>query len=149
MKLTAPALSELLFEIELEGREQSSWSLGDFEGELNQESSVVFLWPNDDHEFSEHAAVQGFVLFRVVVNELWIMNLAVRQKGQGQGQLMMQAFDDHVRETFPDLTQWGLEVREANVAAQNIYKRLGFEQVAVRKSYYKDGENAVVMIKPR
>ena len=40
-----------------------------------------------------------------------------------------------------------LEVRESNIAAIQLYKRYHFEQVGVRKSYYQDGENAIVMKK--
>jgi [ribosomal protein S18]-alanine N-acetyltransferase len=39
-----------------------------------------------------------------------------------------------------------LEVREGNRAAQSLYRKYGFHEAAIRKSYYTDnGENAVVM----
>ncbi len=39
-----------------------------------------------------------------------------------------------------------LEVREHNSVARNLYSKYGFEDVAVRKSYYSDnGENAIIM----
>jgi ribosomal-protein-alanine N-acetyltransferase len=39
-----------------------------------------------------------------------------------------------------------LEVRESNRAAQNLYRKYGFREAAIRKNYYTDsGENAVVM----
>ena len=39
-----------------------------------------------------------------------------------------------------------LEVREGNRAAQNLYRKYGFHETALRKSYYSDnGENAIVM----
>ena len=40
-----------------------------------------------------------------------------------------------------------LEVREGNIPAINLYKKFGFNQLSVRKKYYSDGENALVMIK--
>ncbi len=40
-----------------------------------------------------------------------------------------------------------LEVRESNVPAITLYVSCGFKQVSVRKKYYPDGENAVVMVK--
>ena len=40
----------------------------------------------------------------------------------------------------------GVEVRERNTVAHNLYLKYGFEDVAVRKSYYSDnGENALIM----
>ena len=29
----------------------------------------------------------------------------------------------------------------------NLYKKMGFNAISVRKGYYDDGENAIVMIK--
>ncbi len=40
-----------------------------------------------------------------------------------------------------------LEVRESNVVAQELYRSQGFEFLSVRKKYYPDGENALVMAK--
>ena len=40
-----------------------------------------------------------------------------------------------------------LEVRADNDSAQNLYLSLGFEQLAVRKGYYKGGVDAIVMRK--
>lgn len=38
-----------------------------------------------------------------------------------------------------------LEVRESNIAAINLYKKLAFKQAKMIKNYYADGENAIVM----
>jgi ribosomal-protein-alanine N-acetyltransferase len=39
-----------------------------------------------------------------------------------------------------------LEVRESNVAAQQLYRKYGFTTVTTRKGYYSDNnENALVM----
>ena len=40
-----------------------------------------------------------------------------------------------------------LEVRESNYNAIKFYKNKGFKEVAVRKNYYSNGENAILMIK--
>ena len=40
-----------------------------------------------------------------------------------------------------------LEVRESNLPARSLYKSVGFNDIAVRKNYYSDGENAVIMVK--
>jgi len=40
-----------------------------------------------------------------------------------------------------------LEVREKNSPAINTYIKNGFKKISVRKKYYKDGENAIVMQK--
>jgi ribosomal protein S18 acetylase RimI-like enzyme len=38
-----------------------------------------------------------------------------------------------------------LEVRRSNIAANRLYKALGFEEVGIRRGYYENGENAIVM----
>lgn len=40
-----------------------------------------------------------------------------------------------------------LEVRENNLPAINFYIKNGFKKISVRKNYYRDGENATVMVK--
>ena len=40
-----------------------------------------------------------------------------------------------------------LEVREGNVPARKFYVKKNFTEVSVRKKYYSDGENALVMVK--
>lgn len=41
-----------------------------------------------------------------------------------------------------------LEVREDNVAARALYEARGFEELARRRRYYRDGATAVVMARP-
>ena len=42
-----------------------------------------------------------------------------------------------------------LEVRESNFSAIGAYEKAGFTRLSIRKGYYCDGENAVVMVKER
>ena len=46
-----------------------------------------------------------------------------------------------------DVVSAMLEVREGNIAARTLYESLGFVPEFVRKGYYSDGENAVLMKK--
>lgn len=43
-------------------------------------------------------------------------------------------------------TSFSLEVRESNLIAQKLYLKSGYQKVSIRKGYYSDGENAIVMI---
>ena len=40
-----------------------------------------------------------------------------------------------------------LEVREGNIPAISFYNKQGFNKISIRKNYYSDGENALVMVK--
>jgi len=57
-----------------------------------------------------------------------------------------------ISEVLNELTNRGvfkvlLEVRESNEPAKNLYRSVGFNVISVRKKYYNDGENALVMLK--
>ena len=46
----------------------------------------------------------------------------------------------------PEVTQYYLEVRKSNTAAQRLYEKLGFVSAGVRKNFYeKPSEDAVLM----
>ena len=40
-----------------------------------------------------------------------------------------------------------LEVNENNIKALKLYKKIGFEQISVRKNYYGNNEDAIIMMK--
>ena len=93
-------------------------------------------WLADEH---------GFVLARVAADEAEIITLAVlplaRRLGIGAG-LMAQAMQ-HAQDL--GAAAMLLEVAEHNHAARTLYAGLGFTQVGLRKSYYADGSNALVL----
>ena len=43
--------------------------------------------------------------------------------------------------------QWTLEVRESNIAAISLYKKIGFKTISKRKDYYTNHEDALYMYK--
>lgn len=82
----------------------------------------------------------GFALVRMAETEAEILTIAVKPSWQnhGVGQRLMRIVlanlhADRVAEVF-------LEVDEDNKSAIALYKRVGFEQVAIRKNYYNLGE---------
>lgn len=46
-----------------------------------------------------------------------------------------------------EINEWTLEVRESNLAAISLYKKVGFKKVSIRENYYNDNENALLMYK--
>jgi ribosomal protein S18 acetylase RimI-like enzyme/glycosyltransferase involved in cell wall biosynthesis len=88
-------------------------------------------------------AVAGFVVSRTLAGgESEVLSLVVdpaHRRGGIAVRLMRQLLDGSPG-------TWFLEVRESNQAARKLYKKLGFEEVALRSAYYQDnGETAVVM----
>jgi ribosomal-protein-alanine N-acetyltransferase len=90
--------------------------------------------------------VVGYAGYWFVVDEAHISTIAVHPEWRGRGvgehllvHLLGQALDlGAVAAT--------LEVRVSNTAAQNLYRKYGFEQVGRRRRYYRDnGEDALLM----
>jgi ribosomal-protein-alanine acetyltransferase len=88
--------------------------------------------------------VAGFVVCRALAGtESEVLSLVVDPdaRRRGIGTRLMRA----VLGEAPQTT-WYLEVRESNWPARNLYRKLGFQDVASRVNYYQDsGETAVVM----
>jgi ribosomal-protein-alanine acetyltransferase len=86
----------------------------------------------------------GFIVARnTAPDEREILNIAVtpahRGKGIGERLLRRLLYSGRPGEVF-------LEVRESNIRAQELYRRIGFEVVGRRPNYYDDPpETAVIM----
>jgi ribosomal-protein-alanine N-acetyltransferase len=78
----------------------------------------------------------GFALLRTVADETELLLIAVRNRYRRQGvahALLDQAIGDAAAEA---VTTLHLEVREGNPAAE-LYRRLGFVQIGMRRAYYR------------
>jgi ribosomal-protein-alanine N-acetyltransferase len=51
----------------------------------------------------------------------------------------------HVFEKFKEHRVAFLEVRKSNTAAIGLYERFNFKRIHIRKKYYSDGEDAIIM----
>ncbi len=119
---------------------------------LQDWDSLVFAgWCRDGcyriKVLEEHGEVVGYYVLRVIYPEAEIIALAVekpfRRKGYGTELLKhMQALAEK-----EDQQVLFLEVSEHNVAALALYERAGFVPRGVRKRYYTDGSDAIMMEK--
>lgn len=66
-------------------------------------------------------------------------------KRQGVATLMLSKAEIALKEK--GVNKILLEVRRGNVVAQAFYEKSGFKVISTRKSYYDDGEDALVMLK--
>lgn len=106
--------------------------------------------PDESHEFvvalSENGDVTGYIGLMNVLDEGYIANVAVGEdyRRQGIGEKLINALIERaVRKELAFLT---LEVRESNLAARSLYKKLGFLDVGKRKNYYfRPTEDAILM----
>ena len=91
------------------------------------------------------ADAAGFVLVRVAADEAEILTLAVLPERQRHGlaSLLMEAANR--KAALLGAAAMFLEVAESNDAARALYARLGYEQVGLRRRYYPDGGDALVL----
>jgi len=115
------------------------WSPGDFRECLAAATPVLVSLRGEE--------IVGYVIARAAADEGEILNLAVAPAHQrhGLGRLL-------ARRALDALAARGarsvyLEVRESNVAARRLYEGLGFEAVARRPNYYRQPEEAALILR--
>ena len=94
----------------------------------------------------EDGRLLGFAIIWMYLDEAHIIDFAVVSsvRRSGLGSELLQAIIDHCK--AHKVVSSFLEVRVSNTAAINLYKKFGYETVAIRKHYYADnGEDAYVM----
>lgn len=115
------------------------WHENAYRTEISNRSATYLVARKDN-------IVVGYGGMWVVMDEAHITTIAVdpdyRRKHIGE-RLFFALLQEAIR---TGASRASLEVREHNRAAQNLYRKFGFREAAVRKSYYTDNyENAIVM----
>ncbi len=117
----------------------SVWSEADYESLLSADGTICLLAEDEEDERI------GFVLARVMTDEMEILNLAVQpaQRRRGLGRrLVAEALG---RGQARGARQCWLEVRASNQSALEFYRALGFVERTRRRAYYRDpADDAVV-----
>ena len=118
----------------------------------------------EQHWFAGYGLFEGgrlvaYISLSVLAGELEVLNIAVHPESRGRGlsrPLMAFALADtleggHLLRRGMDVPQsenWEngvLEVRVGNAPARALYSGLGFQEAGMRKRYYSDGEDALIM----
>jgi ribosomal-protein-alanine N-acetyltransferase len=119
---------------------QDPWSRRMYLTDLTQNSLATYL--------TLRAGGPGIVAyggFWLLMDEAHIATIASHPgwRGCGLGQwLLVALLDAAIARTAVRAT---LEVRAGNRVAQRLYEKLGFEVMGVRKHYYRDGEDGLIM----
>jgi ribosomal-protein-alanine N-acetyltransferase len=93
----------------------------------------------------EAGPIGGFIVYWLIHDEMHVLDVVtapeVRRTGFGRA-LMVEALADAGRR---GANRAMLEVRRSNAPAIALYRSLGFLHDTVRRGYYQDGEDAVLM----
>ena len=144
-KMTEHDLLEVVEIEELSGL--SPWGWDAYHKELQSRDSVIMLVARERAAYSgTMKGVFGFVVARMIVDELHVNNIAVRPECRRMG------IGEHL---LGRALTWGrsqgaqralLEVRTSNDAAKGLYRRCGFEVTGRRRRYYRTPlEDALIM----
>ena len=118
-----------------------AWSVEQFWGELAQPSRDYVVAAEDDR-------LVAYGGTSTIAPDADLQTIAVSEQAQGRG-----VATSLLRTLLERAAQRGarrivLEVRADNHAAQALYRRFGFEQIARRARYYPDGSDALIWQAP-
>lgn len=97
--------------------------------------------------YEKDKTIIGFIVFSVMYEKAEIIDLVVADEHQNNGvgsQLINAVIKECEEKKCESVT---LEVRVSNQKAISFYHKHGFREVSMRKSYYHNNEDALVMIK--
>ena len=117
------------------------WPESSFSGDFDKEFAYQFVAETRDK------IIAGYTQFWIVIDEGHILNIAVSRafRRLGIGRKIMNFALQVMSEKGVKYAL--LEVRKNNMPALNLYKSMGFRKIAVRKKYYSDGADAIIMLK--
>ena len=138
---------DLLEVVEIEEQSGlSRWGWAAYYAELQGANKDLMLVARPVDPTIESAPIAGYIVARETAGELHINNFAVRSgfRRRGIGTALLDRVLREARNRKANAAF--LEVRSANLAAQALYEKSGFQAIARRANYYSDPiEDAVVM----
>ena len=126
-----------VLEIEVMAYKNPYWSQNMiFEVLANKTDKRLWIYEIDND-------VVGFIIDMRHKNEISLLNIAIHKylQGMGHGLKMLKKYIKNL----PGKCSIYLEVNKNNIKALNMYAKLNFEKVSIRKSYYTDGSDAINM----
>ena len=127
----------------------SAWGWDAYHKELQSPEDVIMLVARSemaDSTLNHEGAVAGFIVSRLVADELHINNVAIRPEFRRRG-IAAELLKAVLREGRRNGARLAfLEVRAGNAAAQGLYRCCGFQVTGRRRHYYNHpAEDALLM----
>ncbi len=93
----------------------------------------------------ENNEIIGFVGVLLNIDQAEIMNIVVKKdkRGLGIGKKLLKEIIELVKKN--NLSKITLEVNSKNEAAKKMYENIGFEVIGIRKKYYNNVDDAIIM----
>lgn len=116
------------------------WSRDAFYNEMRNNKFAVYMVIEDGDK------IVGYCGAWIVIDEAHVTNVAIlpEYRGRKLGEALLRKMISVAKEM--GAVSMNLEVRVTNFVAQNLYRKLGFQNGGIRKNYYSDNqEDALVM----
>ncbi len=122
-----------------------SWSRSVFESELDQvkHGSRYYVVSRDGRRVAGYAGL--WIAVDPDGDQAHVTNIVVDPKRRREG--IASRLMTHLAEVAiaGGCVAWTLEVRASSTGAQDLYRRFGFAPAGVRRKYYENTEDAIVM----
>ena len=114
------------------------WSYNILKQELENGKSKYFVAKQENE-------IVGFAGILLIIDQVNIMNIVVKKdkRNIGIGSLLLEEIIRYSK--IHNATSITLEVNEKNIPAIKLYKKYGFKQVGLRRKYYNNEDNAILM----
>ncbi|MGX6978202.1 ribosomal protein S18-alanine N-acetyltransferase [Vagococcus elongatus] len=137
-------LSELLWQFSEKAYEGGSpWTQDQFLESILHPYHEFLLFEQENHK-----SLLGYLQYQKIFDEAELLNIAVSKDYRRKqiAEKMLKAFIDICLEE--QVTSIYLEVRKSNQAAVNLYEKMNFKLINVRKNYYRQPqEDGLIMQK--
>lgn len=95
----------------------------------------------------ENGELVGYLLGTLLMDEARILLIAIKDKHRRKG-IGSRLVKEYVESVRGRASMIRLEVRCNNLAAQTFYFKQGFRFIGLVNNYYRNGDNAYIMVKP-
>ena len=114
------------------------WNIAVLENELqNENSKYIVAKINDD--------IVGFAGIWKSVDDIHITNIVVKKnsRNKGIGSILLEELIEIAKKQ--NIMSITLEVNSTNYSAVKLYTKYGFKKVGLRKKYYHNQDDALIM----
>ena len=121
------------------------WTFTILKQELENKNNLNSAYFVAKRLFPEKEEIVGFAGIVKIIDEINIMNIVVKKSKRklGIGSALLQKIIEFSKEQ--KATSITLEVNYKNEPAIALYQKFGFKQVGLRKKYYHNTDDAVLM----
>ena len=128
---------ESILNIEKKVYNEPYWNESMLKKLFNKDSNEI-IWVTQIKE-----KILGFLIEQRCGDEINLLNIAIDSSFQNLG--IGKKLIGYFLRIIPNNSSVFLEVNKSNFIARKIYSNLNFKSIDIRKSYYNDGGDALIM----